>query len=155
MGKSILGILAVIVLQIAFIIYITLDTPVDVTVSAVDTNAGAANYDLSILNDLNQATVSGDSAAVTIDSQPAPSSKKVKAVTVVNLRKIRHTPSQNQRLSARAVSYQPRESDALRPEFGSYVRREFFGNWVVEITYGISNERAKHISRTKKRPYTA
>jgi len=147
MGKIILGILVVAALQIAFVTYITQDAPADITARVVNTNADGHRGDLSSLNDLNKVPISADSTAF-------------KAVMVANRRNegkapIRLTMSQNQRMSARAASHRPRVRNALRPRFDTYVRREFFGRMVVEITYGIASDRAKNILRTKKCSYLA
>ena len=152
MGKSILGILTVIVLQIAFVIYLTLNAPADETVGAIDISSGEDNHYLSVFNDLEYFAPSSDSAAVAIHPPPSSRSTKVRAAKIADLPTIRRPATPVRRLYARAISNQPRALHALHLAPDTYVRKQFFGRWVVETTYyGFSNHQAKNFSKTKKR----
>jgi hypothetical protein len=160
MGKLVVGIIAVIFFQIAFIAYMKSDGPADTaTRPPVNTNTDDTNVYLGKMDDRNEVAVPAAPETSSVDSQNGLRREKVRNFAAISSRRERDEPArrsekQNSRPSTRVYLPQPSKPYVFaRP--GSRVQQQSFGRMVVERRSELSDNQTKNIPKTKKSSYLA
>lgn len=158
MGKLVLAIIAVIVVQLAFTAYMASDgsggrvTSRDIAASVSNANPVTVSPDSTRLIDPIKSTV--PLAAVTADTESRIGSSATNALNIANvdLQRASEVPDrragkQDQLRQSRPESRRPLVRFASVARSENEVRREYFGSLVVERRFGLYNSRSKNISK--------
>ncbi|MGI8813626.1 MAG: hypothetical protein ACR2IH_14015 [Pyrinomonadaceae bacterium] len=155
MGKFVLGILAVFVLQIAFGIYISNQSTADLAATAVRSNITNVSNSLRAIDELAGSDAQQNPAATRSETQPRPIAADDS--TDANIDVDNETPNRfagikDRRQNAVVRVRQPVERYQVQGTRAS-VEREYFGSMVVERRFGRSGERPTHFSGDITRQY--
>ena len=147
MGKLGFGIIAVVLLQMAFGIYMTYQTGADLTAAAISTNIYVPSIRPDLVTPKNTPDL-GTAEAVpeTAETKPPEAYRGGRAILVSQPR----TADLNKIREPRFVT-RPASDDLERGV--ASVDRKFFGNMVVERRYSVSAKRPKRSSEVVSRQY--